>query len=344
MGGIIAILCAGILTLTAGIGSSWFTNGNIKTWFNSWGKGKQEITSTPDNENNVIITPDDSNGLIQLTSAPLMLMSADGVERVVPDSYVITAIAETSDSTAQRFTWSYAFADNSSEWASGKNVNDYGSFAVSSDTKKLTVKAKQAFGEPIVITATSAVSLNASASCEMDYIKRVSSATFVVNKGGSNMFELGNSNNFEIIPTYSVGTVAGDFSIGDIRAFLSSRLRDYMTVTLGNEYVAYANFKECVFTSDMALTPFSFMDYAGYIPYESAGQNTYNEMLRRANTYFSASNDCYLEMTVDYTYSFNGNEVQSGTTLKTDTKYSAGSLTPYTIVENVSLDETHIYF
>lgn len=44
---ICAILFAGILTLTAGIGSSWFTNGDIKTWFNSWGKS----TTVSDNSN-----------------------------------------------------------------------------------------------------------------------------------------------------------------------------------------------------------------------------------------------------------------------------------------------------
>ena len=54
LGGICAGLFAGILTLTAGIGSSWFTNGNIGTWFNSWGKGNQEIKQ-PDN------TPDDND-------------------------------------------------------------------------------------------------------------------------------------------------------------------------------------------------------------------------------------------------------------------------------------------
>ena len=39
---IIALLVAVALVITAGIGSSWFTNPNISTWFNSWGKGEKD--------------------------------------------------------------------------------------------------------------------------------------------------------------------------------------------------------------------------------------------------------------------------------------------------------------
>ncbi len=39
---ILAVTFAVTLIIIAGIGSSWFTNPNITTWFNSWGKGKDE--------------------------------------------------------------------------------------------------------------------------------------------------------------------------------------------------------------------------------------------------------------------------------------------------------------
>ena len=42
---IIAVVLAVVLVLVCGIGSSWFTNSDIATWFNSWGKGEQSELS-----------------------------------------------------------------------------------------------------------------------------------------------------------------------------------------------------------------------------------------------------------------------------------------------------------
>lgn len=341
----IAIILAAVIVIACGIGSSWFTNGDIKTWFNFWGQGNK----TPDTESKSesydgVVISSENDGEISLFSAPLMAMSADGVERAVPDSCVITASC--NDNSLQSFVWEYAFENGASEWVNGKNINDYLSFNVLDDTRKITVSAKQAFGEPVVIMVKSAFALDITSTCKVDYIKRVSSATFIVNKGGSGLFELGNANKFEIIPTYSVGTVSGDFTVGEITASFSSKLDDYIRFALGSSY-GYCQIQSFSFNADTIVTPFNFL----YTPYGggqseiqamSWGKLAYNTMLDRANISYAQSNDCYLIMSVDYTYTFNGSEVQAGTAEK-NTLYSAGSLTAYNLVTNVGLDKDHIY-
>ena len=38
---IVAFVLVIAIVIACGIGSSWFTNSDIATWFNSWGKGEQ---------------------------------------------------------------------------------------------------------------------------------------------------------------------------------------------------------------------------------------------------------------------------------------------------------------
>ncbi len=47
-----ALIAAGIV-LACAIGSSWFTNGNFKTWFNSWGQNHTQTEQTEQVEKQV---------------------------------------------------------------------------------------------------------------------------------------------------------------------------------------------------------------------------------------------------------------------------------------------------
>jgi len=57
--GIIGSILLVVVFFVCAVGSSWFTNGNIKTWFNSWGYGNP---AEYDNQSNVIITEGGSHG------------------------------------------------------------------------------------------------------------------------------------------------------------------------------------------------------------------------------------------------------------------------------------------
>ena len=45
---IVALFVAAALVIAVGIGSSWFKNWKVKTWFNDWGK-KTVQSAIPDN-------------------------------------------------------------------------------------------------------------------------------------------------------------------------------------------------------------------------------------------------------------------------------------------------------
>lgn len=75
-----------------------------------------------------------------------------------------------ADATLQ---WNLAFKNPSSTWAKGKSVDSYMTIDVSNDTSCCTVKCDEAFGEQIILTAISLVNPSVSASCSIDYEKRI---------------------------------------------------------------------------------------------------------------------------------------------------------------------------
>ena len=173
LGGICVVLVAGILTLTAGIGSSWFTNGNIKTWFNSWGKGKQEVVQPeePDGSsagaNGAFITNGESHG-IKLMSAeiPQSAYEANGVSELADTAFTLTARVEPLGAT------------DYFEWTVSNNDDEAITIAVSADRSSAVVTCNKAFSVQKVITVTSTVNASVKASCTVDYYKRLQSVSF----------------------------------------------------------------------------------------------------------------------------------------------------------------------
>ncbi len=50
LSGVLSLLFCAALVIVIGVGSSWFTNFNIRTWFDSWGKGGTRSTSLNETE------------------------------------------------------------------------------------------------------------------------------------------------------------------------------------------------------------------------------------------------------------------------------------------------------
>ncbi len=73
-------------------------------------------------------------------------------------------------------TWSLSFANPSSSWANGKNVNDYVTVDVNeSDSTKATVRCLAPFGEQIILTAQSVANPEVTASCTVDFMQKIES-------------------------------------------------------------------------------------------------------------------------------------------------------------------------
>ena len=118
--------------------------------------------------------------------------------------------------------WSVAWVNPSSSWASGKTASSYLSVTPSSSgSTTATVVCNAAFGEPINIIVTSRDNPDITATCVVDYQKRMTgySATVFgktanVTAGGTTSIDVSSSStvtlgSLPLSATYGTGTVAG---------------------------------------------------------------------------------------------------------------------------------------
>lgn len=97
------------------------------------------------------------------------------------DSVTIQATVKPDNATNKNVTWSVAFVDPASSWATGKTVTDYVTVTPQSEGSNVaTVECLQPFGEQIKITVTSQSNASAKAECTLDFAKRISKAPLYV--------------------------------------------------------------------------------------------------------------------------------------------------------------------
>ncbi len=89
-------------------------------------------------------------------------------------SYTITATVAGEGVFDDTLTWTAAFTE-SNAWSTGKTATDYVTLTVAEDTQSVTVVNKAPFGAPIAIKATSVDNTTVSATCQLDYVKRIES-------------------------------------------------------------------------------------------------------------------------------------------------------------------------
>lgn len=132
---IIVILLAAIIVLVCGIGSSWFTNGDIATWFNSWGKGTEqeqpadeeqgEETGEEQEQGGMLVEEGDSNG-ISLMSVKIAAADYDeyGISPMAESAQLLTATITPDTAADKAVDWSVSFVNPSSEWSKEHSVTD----------------------------------------------------------------------------------------------------------------------------------------------------------------------------------------------------------------------------
>lgn len=117
-----------------------------------------------DNTPSVIVTPQEPG------EAPAPLSLSAGVATVAADDVTAVPVTVTSSNPNEQITWSIAFNNPDSTWATGKTVTDYVTVVPTSDgALTATVAVSQAFQEQIIVTATSRIDTTASVSCTVDY-------------------------------------------------------------------------------------------------------------------------------------------------------------------------------
>ncbi|MGN0804945.1 MAG: hypothetical protein ACI4MS_06150 [Candidatus Coproplasma sp.] len=192
------------LVLIVGLFLQVFGQGKVKPseWFNT------EQTETENEDSNLssggaIVGNIESNGISLLSEAvPLYSSGDDGVSTAAETAYVLTATVTPSNATYKDILWSINFKNSSSTWASGKTVTDYVTIAASgTNNSSCTVTPVKAFGEPIIITATTKDG-GYTATCQVDYVKRISTTNITFNA-----LTIGASNTFTVDNTYTDYTI-----------------------------------------------------------------------------------------------------------------------------------------
>lgn len=212
---IVLIIIVGAVLATA-IGSDWYTKKDVRTWFDNWGKGTPaaEPTDSKDDEtnngdiSNMLYVPETTKGNgVMLTSA-VMPISADVTPKT---SYLLKVVLEPAESQVTDFSWKMTFKNPSSEWATGKSVDDYIQGKVTGNNLQYEVTCKQTFSEPVNVTVTYDYNPDINATVELNYIKRLESVK--VKGFDATKFGTGTSSNLSLEGVYGEGTVQGNLTI-----------------------------------------------------------------------------------------------------------------------------------
>lgn len=178
----------------------WFKNGDITTWFNSWGKGTKEPDETK--------KPEESSFLVraQYTEGDLATFAATPYADDGNSVYLtlLTDPVETDDT----FTWS-------------SSDTSIVTVTPSDNGRSATVTCLQAFDEQITVKATSnETGLEAVATC--DYVKRVQAVTLTVTPNTVKLGPTSNVYTVETDVTFGIGTITPELILSNGRFELNT--------------------------------------------------------------------------------------------------------------------------
>lgn len=129
--------------------------------------------------NSGLVFPDEAegNGLkVMAMSIPVALYEEYGVAAAAESALQLTVTPTSSDADLTGGTFTIAFKNPSSDWATDKDVSSYITLS-QSDTKNATVSCLGAFGEQIIVTySVEGVGGTKSATYTLDYAKSVISS------------------------------------------------------------------------------------------------------------------------------------------------------------------------
>lgn len=110
--------------------------------------------------------------------------NSGGAATAAEESYQLTATVLPADAADKTVTYTAAWSNANSTWATGKNVNDYVTVAQgTAGSLTATVTCKQVFGEPIVVTVTSNDNPDAKASATLHYKQKITSYSLYDGEG-----------------------------------------------------------------------------------------------------------------------------------------------------------------
>lgn len=195
-----------ILGVVIGVGSMGIV-GNVRKTV----KIPEQIATLPDHGGAVIGEAHGNGVRVMRADIPVEEYELYGVSTQAETAYVLTAVISPDNATNKKVDWSVSFKNAGSTWANGKNVTDYVTVAPSSDgALTATVQCLQAFGEQIAVTVTSRDNTAVTASCAVDYARKVTDYNVTIN-GGNDLnvawTQDGNEYLFAVTPVFGIGTI-----------------------------------------------------------------------------------------------------------------------------------------
>ncbi len=280
-------------------------------------------------------------------------------------SILVTASYGPSDAYLNNLTWSVEFVEKSllieehSSWlqaiGSTKKVTDF--ISLTPNGTSCSVKCNEAFGCPIILKCQSTSNPNVSATCQLDYIKRIVSLNrtdFIVQLSAEDSIKIGNSSptNFEIdfsefndraYPVLtdkisivrSAGTMDDDFSFS-YEVVLDNQLFTF----LNNEFGSFEGhptnstytFNNVTYDSKPKLSlSFDMFEKFGWPSFNSG------ELNDRIFPYIMDNCGGHI---FDITFSYNGQH----STLTETFHFNVSAYNFNSTIEDITLDQSHIVF
>lgn len=241
----------------------------------------------------------------------------------------LTATITPADASDQAVDWTVVFADPGSAWASGKTASNYVAVTTQTDgALEALVTCKGAFGEQILVKATSRQNPEKTASCTFDYVKRITGADVELEP---TELKFSTEYSVSVTPTYSDGTLSGEYKETGYSLVLTAAMKE----AIGGNYT-YRD--KAVITSDLVGKTIS-LGVSAYTTFVESGEaEAFNNDFTRAVGSVSLAHATF---TVDYSYTYDDNDY-TGAAFVLDLKFDADSL--IIGVTDITLTESHYYF
>lgn len=128
------------------------------------------------------------------TDSPVMLTAKqtiateEGISAQTESSFHLTATVDPSDAINKTIDYIAEWENGGSSWASGKNVSDYIEIAQLSDgSGEADIRCKQAFGEPIIVSAVIRDNESLRDSCKFNYTQKYIGADYTIRQKDENL-------------------------------------------------------------------------------------------------------------------------------------------------------------
>lgn len=228
---------------------------------------------------NIVIAIDDNGKqyLFDKTYAMPKSISLIGSESGNEKSITLRATVTPSNATYKALDWSVAWSNPANEWVTGKLVSDYLKTEANGDT--VTIEYKNAFAEPIILTARSKDNPDAAATCVVNCMRRPTAfrAEFKINASSYVTIDAGIIR-VRLPGAYGSSTASHGYSamsdLSDINYVNSIEYSSTYTVDMGYKITLLRGLANRKF-NDNILSPYDLGQGEPYLPY-SISSDEYN--------------------------------------------------------------------